>query len=693
MTYKSWLLTICIILIGFVHQKAYSNQADGKLIIQVRVDKGSESLPNAQIIVYKDFRKERIVRTNKKGIFTLELDLNKIYTLAFSKPDYVTKKIKVNTNVPGNKRNTWQLGFSVGLFKMYPGLDVSALEGPVTKIRYKEEREDFGYDERYTAMMMEKVDKILAQLKRLREKAYRDLIQKGDKHFNQKKYLLSLEFYRRALSQKPDEEYPREKIKKAQELLKNNLKYQKLYRKAIAKADSLFKQKSYEKARSTYFEAVRYDHSREYPVEQIGKIDNILKKRSEGISTDKIKERYHQYIELADKKFREDNFAPARICYRNALGVYPDKRYPKKRIDTINQILAKKAQSKAKNNKYQNLIDRADERFSENQYNQAKKLYNMALDIMPNRAYPRNQISYIKDVLERNRAVDRKYKSFIDKADEYFYSGMYWLARNAYKHAMKIKPEKDYPRRRIGMTNGILQSKHRQERYRYTIAKADQLYDQQSYQASLKKYEEALDIKPSSDYAQNRINRINDKLAGLRAEKQKKQKPDNRYKKIIEMADQLFRSGEYEEAKSNYQKAKDLNPGENYPEKRLGEIRELLVKSDESGKSDKMSEQKTKEVKESKEKEAEQTLPEMNFTDDDAKTSYFEHLAEKYPEGITVEHYSLDRREITRVIVNYDGIATDYREVKHLWGASYYFRNGQAISRDVFDVETRERDQ
>jgi hypothetical protein len=42
--------------------------------------------------------------------------------------------------------------------------------------------------------------------------------------------------------------------------------------------------------------------------------------------------------------------------------------------------------------------------------------------------------------------------------------------------------------------------------------------------------------------------------------------------------------------------------------------------------------------------------------------------------------------------VNYDGIATEYRKVKHSWGGTYHFRNGQNISGSVFKVETKERD-
>jgi hypothetical protein len=82
----------------------------------------------------------------------------------------------------------------------------------------------------------------------------------------------------------------------------------------------------------------------------------------------------------------------------------------------------------------------------------------------------------------------------------------------------------------------------------------------------------------------------------------------------------------------------------------------------------------------------------FDFNSNQAKKAYLSKLAKEYPEGVTVENYDLGNRKIKRVIVNYDGVAKDYRKVKHSWGGTYYFRNGQDISKSVFRVETKERD-
>jgi len=510
---RSCFYTVGIVLIFFCSSFNQTQKDKRALLLKGIVEDNYEPLDNAKITVYQNSRKLKNIESSKDGLFNFELDLNKKYSVEFSKVGYVSKKVEVNSSLPVGITGTWRIEFSISLFQMYPGLDVSILEDPITKIKYKKQTEDFGYEEDYTDMMMNKLEKLLAQLENLREAAYRQCIQRGDQYFNRKEYEKSIDNYRNALDHKPKERYPKKQITTAKKLLKEKLERCINYRNAIAKADSFFKEKKYQNARLSYFEAVKYDHSKEYPVKQIGKIDRILKqKQPQKLSADRIQNRYHQYIELADNQFKEENYIPAKISYQNALGVFPDKQYPKDQIDTLNQVLAKKAQRSAKIKKYQKLIDQGDESFSQKKYTKAKSSYSKALEILPGEAYPKNKISYIEYVLSRRRAVDERYNSFIEKGNTYFHSGRHWLARNAYQKALEIKPDEKYPRQRIGITNGILQSSYREQQYRYMIEKADENFERENYKISAKNYRQALDTKPTSDYARNRIDKINDKM-------------------------------------------------------------------------------------------------------------------------------------------------------------------------------------
>ncbi|MDA3778911.1 MAG: hypothetical protein PF487_01560, partial [Bacteroidales bacterium] len=83
-------------------------------------------------------------------------------------------------------------------------------------------------------------------------------------------------------------------------------------------------------------------------------------------------------------------------------------------------------------------------------------------------------------------------------------------------------------------------------------------------------------------------------------------------------------------------------------------------------------------------------LHELAFDNSTDRKKYLSRLALSYPEGVTIEHYEQNNQKIKRVIVNYDGVAIEYREVRHSWGAIFYFKNDKTISKNVFEIETKE---
>lgn len=556
-----------------------------KGVLEKMVEEDYEPLPGANIDVYQNSQKEKTLTTGQEGLFQLEMDLNKEYTIAFSKEGYVTKRIFVNTSLPEDDGDQWEVEFSIGLFEMYPGLDVSALEAPITKIRYMERERSFGYDREYTARMKNKVDKILAQLRKLKEEAYKKLIRKGDQHFDNKEYKESIQAYESALERRPDERYPERQIERAKELLEERKERQVKYKNAVAKADALFEDEKYEDARTIYQEALSYDRTKSYPSEQIDEIERILEKRK------------------AEKRAEQE-----------------------------------------KQGKYESLIAEADSQFDEERYKTSKSNYQAALDIRPEEEYPKQRIELINDQLAR------------------------------------LKAEKE-------------KREQQNERYREAINTADQLFRMEEYEDARIAFNQALKIKSDEAYPAVKINEI-DSILQARKEKEKQKKLDRRYAQEIEKADALFNDKTYADAKTHYKKALQIKPEEVYPKKRIQRIEEIWQDMQASADSQNAREtENNSENSDNEEKKVENGPPSIDFDNSNERKKFQNDLAKKYPEGITVEHYDLEKRKIKRVIVNYEGIATDYRKVKHSWGATYYFRNGQAISGDVFDVETREKDQ
>ena len=104
-----------------------------------------------------------------------------------------------------------------------------------------------------------------------------------------------------------------------------------------------------------------------------------------------------------------------------------------------------------------------------------------------------------------------------------------------------------------------------------------------------------------------------------------------------------------------------------YPKDKLKEIDKLLAK--------------TKEVEIPKE---------IDFSNKEKKNKFISSMAKKYGEGVHEENYeSKSGKKVRQIIVVKGGLADEYREVKQPWGATYFFKNGESVSRSIFFKETQ----
>ena len=59
------------------------------------------------------------------------------------------------------------------------------------------------------------------------------------------------------------------------------------------------------------------------------------------------------------------------------------------------------------------------------------------------------------------------------------------------------------------------------------------------------------------------------------------------------------------------------------------------------------------------------------------------------PDEKKVEETEKNNRKITKITIRRLGIVTVYRKVEHNWGAIYYFREMENISKTIFEHETK----
>lgn len=111
------------------------------------------------------------------------------------------------------------------------------------------------------------------------------------------------------------------------------------------------------------------------------------------LSDDK-KNEFNKYIREADGLFSQNKFIEAKDIYEKALSLNPSDKYALNQRDkSIANSKNKTGEEEGKN--YQKIINKADEKFNLNELENAKALYQRALGLKPNDAYPKRKIEEI----------------------------------------------------------------------------------------------------------------------------------------------------------------------------------------------------------------------------------------------------------------------------------------------------------
>lgn len=141
--------------------------AQGKFTVNGRMKVEGSDLSGARAVVYKDGQKERTI-TSGLSKFSLDLDLNANYIIAFEKDGYVAKKISFNTRVPADAiaNGFTPFDFAVSLFKQYDDINMVVFNQPVGVIRYESSIGDFDYDTDYTKSIQSQLQQALAEVEK-----------------------------------------------------------------------------------------------------------------------------------------------------------------------------------------------------------------------------------------------------------------------------------------------------------------------------------------------------------------------------------------------------------------------------------------------------------------------------------------------------------------------------------------------
>jgi tetratricopeptide (TPR) repeat protein len=555
------------------------SQETGYLEIKGKVNWGKDGVEDAKVVVYEGGKIINNLVSDKRGRIDLKLPIDKTYILEFSKKDLVTKRVKVITDVK-EKQYVWSYPFTIELFEMLPGLEVSALSEPVTVIQFDNTKGDFGFDAEYTNSMKSKIDKILEQHKVLKKKEYEIVIKMADDLFKQGKYAEAINYYDKAIDLDPFLDYADKRIELCESKIATKEKDDAEYAEIINLADESFREKEYKEAKLDYQDALQIKPYEKYPQDQIKKIDQLLKGEQEQMANEKIEEDYKKAIAKADDWLSKKSYSVAKQEYNNALALKPNEAYPKQKISEIDNLLADQKAIEEKDKVYKETIARADVMFNGNNLENAKTEYTKAMGIKPNEEYPKKKIAEIDSRIKTmadTKALEDAYKEAIAEADKLLADKNLPAAKDKYNSALKLKANEIYPKTKISEIDKLLAdmqaAEAKDKSYQDAIASADKMLNEKKYNEAKSEYNKASGIKPAEQYPKTKISEIDKLLADMQAAEAK----DKSYQDAIASADKMLNEKKYNEAKSEYNKASGIKPTEQYPKTKISEIDKLLA--------------------------------------------------------------------------------------------------------------------
>ena len=415
-------------------------------------------------------------------------------------------------------------------------------------------------DETYPKTKISEIETLLSSLAET-DAAYASAIASADQAFAAQEYPSAKAEYQKAAGLKPDETYPKTRIKEIETLLSSLAETDAAYTSAIAAADQAFAAQEYPSAKAEYQKAAGLKPDETYPKTKISEIETLLSSLAE---TDAA---YTSAIATADQAFAAEEYASAKSEYQKASGLKPDETYPKTRISEIETLLASLAETDAA---YTSAIAAADQAFAAEEYASAKAEYQKAAGLKPDETYPKTRISEIETLLSSLAETDAAYTSAIAAADQAFAAQEYSSAKAEYQKASGLKPNETYPKTKISEIETLLSSLAETDAaYTSAIATADQAFAAEDFASAKSEYQKAAGLKPDETYPKTRITEIETLLASLA-------ETDAAYTTAIAAADQAFAAEDYISAKAEYQKASGLKPDETYPKTRISEIETLL---------------------------------------------------------------------------------------------------------------------
>ena len=459
-------------------------------------------------------------------------------------------------------------------------------------------------------------------------KKYAALILKGDNSLAVKKYYDSREYYKAALEIMPNEKYPKEQFNKLEDLMAKELhqasairEFNAKYKTLIKEGESQFDSNEYKLAYKSFKRASEMKPEEKYPKEQLKKLEGFITEANRLMAEDKLlDEKYNAFIVLADSEFYDEKFDAAITNYQSALDLKSGESYPKEQIklaksglEELKRLAKEKLKEEQANRlieeKYNNAIASANVAFKNENFKSASSDYKKALGYKSGDLYAIAQLSKIKNLIaerenqtkaaellsKKEAILNKKFHQFISEGDKLFKNKEFSGAISKYESALQIIRSDEYALKQIDLANEELAKLRQNEENKLALKKeyddyissADKLFAEKKLTSAKGKYQLAIDLNYKNAYPKSQIKLIDDAIANKEKLERKNGKLEKMFDESVATADAHFKKKSYSIARFHYREAEEIMPKDAYVKSQLREIK-MILKAKKETKEDEL---------------------------------------------------------------------------------------------------------
>lgn len=389
------------------------------------------------------------------------------------------------------------------------------------------------------------------------EQQYGTAVANAKKAFYDNDETAAHQYLKTAVSIKSDPtSWANRKLKELDDAIAAKEQLQKDYNNHFTQGLHLFSEKKYEESETAFSAALKLIPDDAPAKQKIAEVRTKIQERNTA---------YNQYIAEGDRLYQADKVNEAKTQYQKALEQKPDEVYPKQRLQFIESMIHEESELLES---VKNIVQEADRLFTAKDYEPSYLKYQAALDVYPGHPHAKERMKEIDGILGEARATQRAYEQAITSADQLFSTQRYKEAKVEYEKANGLKPNEPYPMQKINDINAIfakLQSD--EDAFNQLVTAGDEMFGNNLFEEAASNYTEALKMKPDHAGVKQKLTDATTQIAKI----------EKQYATLITQADNQLKIKKFIDAQVSYEQASDLKPKEEYPKRKIAEIRTTLA--------------------------------------------------------------------------------------------------------------------